>query len=46
MYLSLPGHQRRVSLVTTAAAANAEIVCPDGIDRYSSLPRPKPRASL
>src|SRR5690348_4072779 len=38
------GHHRRDSLVTTAAAANAAVVCPDGNDWY--LPSPKPRPNL
>jgi hypothetical protein len=36
-YHTLLGHQRLVSDVTAAAAANAAILCPLGIDRYADL---------
>src|SRR5438309_11578316 len=34
------GHQAPVSAVTAAAAANAEVACPEGNDCRSPLPKP------
>src|SRR5690242_5532884 len=36
------GHQRRDSLVTAAAAANATVECPDGKDAYCPPVNPRP----
>src|SRR5437763_7514573 len=36
------GHIRSASLVTADAAANAAVVCPEGNDCLSALPKPPP----